>query len=69
MRYVVARLDEYGRDMTYRFYIADTLQNAPQGKYLKTSLRDLIYPDITSSKSADEIVFDVITKAGLSFKE
>lgn len=67
MRYVVARLEFYYRDMTYRFYIADSLQNIPQNKYIGKRLYDIIYPTPVDTRSGDEIAADVINKLGLHF--
>lgn len=71
MRYVVARLEEYSREMTYRFYIANSLQNIPQGKYTTKTLYDLMYEptEEDDEKSGDEIAFDIIMRAGLSFED
>lgn len=67
MRYVVARLQEDSRDMTYRFYIADTLQNIPQNKYIGKRLYDIMYPKQEDTRSGDEIAADVINRLGLKF--
>lgn len=53
--------------MTYRFYIANALQNIPQNKWYAKSLYDIMYPKPEDNKSGDEIAMDVIKKAGLSF--
>ena len=68
MRYVVARLDEFNREMTYRFYISSSLQLAPQNKHITKSLYDLLYnyhPE--EEKTGDEIVEDIMLRAGLTF--
>ena len=67
MRYVVARLQEDSRDMTYRFYIADSLQNIPQNKYIGKRLYDIMYPKQEDTRSGDEIAADVINRLGLKF--
>ena len=72
MRYVVARLEEYNREMTYRFYVANSLQNIPQGKHLMTTLYDLLYNNNEKQedeRTGDEIVFDIMQRAGLVFEE
>ena len=72
MRYVVARLEEYNREMTYRFYVANSLQNIPQGKHLMTTLYDLLYnknEKQEDERTGDEIVFDIMQRAGLVFEE
>lgn len=53
--------------MTYRFYIADSLQNIPQNKYIGKRLYDIIYPTPVDTRSGDEIAADVINKLGLHF--
>ena len=71
MRYVVARLQEYSREMTYRFYVANSLQNIPQNKYATTSLYDLLYneDDINDDRTGEEIALDIIQRAGLIFED
>lgn len=72
MRYVVARLEEYNREMTYRFYVANSLQNIPQGRHLMTTLYDLLYnknEKQEDERTGDEIVFDIMQRAGLVFEE
>ena len=70
MRYVKARLEEEGRIWTYRFYVADSLQNIPQNKHIQTSLYEFIYkPEPIDERTGDEIAADVISRAGLVFGE
>lgn len=72
MRYVVARLEEYSREMTYRFYIANSLQNIPQGKYTTKTLYDLLYDSAEveeDNRTGDEIAIDIMTRAGLVFED
>lgn len=68
MRYVNARYEQEYRDMAYRFYITNSLQNIPQNKYCTTSFSEIIKPKKVDQRSGDEIALDVIKKAGLSFK-
>lgn len=51
--------------MAYRFYVTTALQNIPQQKYTTVSFYDMLYPKPTEEKSAEEIIDDVISKAGL----
>ena len=67
MRYVVARLDEYQREQTYRNYVTKSLQLIPQNAYITASLDDILHPERIDTRSGDEIAADVIRKAGLSF--
>lgn len=63
----MARLEESDRDMAYRFYITDALQNIPQNKYNVKRFYDIINPKPEDNRSGDEIAVDVISKLGLSF--
>ncbi len=65
MRYVIARIEEDTREMTYRFYVTTCLQNIPQQKYTTVSFYDILYPKPEDNRSAEEIAADVIAKAGL----
>ena len=65
MRYVIARLDEEDREMAYRFYVTNSLQNIPQNKYITKTFYDMLYPEPQDDRSAEEIVDDVVAKAGL----
>lgn len=68
MRYVKARLEEEERTWTYRFYVANSLQNIPQGKHLQSTLHDIIYnPQPVDTRTGDEIAADIIFRAGLVF--
>lgn len=72
MRYVVARLEEYSREMTYRFYIANSLQNIPQGKCCTITLYDLMYGSAEveeDDRTGDEIAIDIMQRAGLVFED
>lgn len=67
MRYVEARLDEYNRDETYRIFVTKSLQLIPQNKCLTKDYADLLHPKQEDNRSAEEIVIDVVKKAGLHF--
>lgn len=69
MRYVIARLEEYNRDMTYRFYISNSLQNIPQNKYTVSTLYDLLYNEYKENLTGDDVAVNVIQRAGLTFEE
>lgn len=58
------------RDMTYRIYMSDCLNLINQKKYLTTRYADLVSgkDNHQISKSGDEIVQEVIEKAGLVVK-
>ena len=68
----MARFEEYSREMTYRFYVANSLQNIPQGKHMTFTLYDLLYnpvEDEEDERTGDEIAIDVMTRAGLVFED
>lgn len=69
MRYVEARLDECQREETYRIYVTKSLQLFPQNKYLQASYQETVDPpkDI-DTRTGDEIVFDIMKRAGLTFE-
>lgn len=69
MRYVEARLDEYQREETYRFYVTKSLQLLPQNKYLQASYQETVdTPKDIDTRTGDEIVFDIMKRAGLTFE-
>ena len=55
--------------MTYRLYVANSLYYTPQNKMMAKSLQDILYPVAEDTRTGDEIVLDIIAKAGLSFGE
>lgn len=72
MRYVEARVNEYSREEAYRIYVTKSLQLVPQQKYMQSSYTDMLksmYKKPEPQKSGDEIVIDIIKRAGLKFEE
>lgn len=69
MRYVEARIDEYFREEAYRIYVTKGLQLAPQGKYIKDSYIDILKPRKIDKRNGNDIIIDIINKAGLKFGE
>lgn len=67
MRYVRARYEEQQRELAYRIFVTDSLQNIPQNKYLTVRYKDLIYPKKEDTRTGDEVALQVITKLGLTF--
>lgn len=51
--------------MAYRFYVTDSLRFIPQSKYTTKSFYDMLYSKEEEEKTAEEIVQDVVQKAGL----
>lgn len=68
MRYVEARFDEYNRDEAYRIYVSKSLQLAPQDKYITKNYTDLLKPKKIDTRSGEDIVSDIMLKAGLKFE-
>lgn len=68
MRYVEARFDEYNRDEAYRIYVSRSLQLAPQDKYITKNYTDLLKPQKIDTRSGEDIVSDIMLKAGLKFE-
>lgn len=68
MRYVNARLDEYDREEAYRIYISKSLQLIPQSKWLAKGYDELLNPKPEDSLTGEEIVLDVMKRAGLQFE-
>lgn len=69
MRYVEARVDENNRDDAYRIYVCRSLQLIPQNKYISKDFKDILIPEEKDVRTADEIITDVMFKAGLNFGE
>lgn len=68
MRYVEARFDEYNRDEAYRIYVSKSLQLIPQDKYLTKNYSDILKPEQKDNRSGEDIVSDIMLKAGLKFE-
>ena len=69
MRYVEARIEENYREATYRFYVTRSLQLAPQSQCLKMSYMDIITPHEEDVRNGDEILADIMLRAGLKFED
>lgn len=52
-------------EVGYRLYITDSLQSAPQGKYLTVRYADLVLPKEVDNRTGDEIAAQVIKDLGL----
>ena len=57
------------RDWAYRHYVANSLRLIPESKYIQPTLYELLNPQPEDDRSADEIVSDIMTRAGLVFEE
>lgn len=69
MRYVEARAEEDDRELTYRIYVSRSLQLIPQNKYLKKDFYEYLNPKAEDNRSGNEIVSDIMLRAGLHFEE
>lgn len=68
MRYVIARYNEYQREMAYRFYISESLFAQGQNKHLTkpySEILDTLKNGFKEEPSGDEIAIEVIKNAGL----
>ncbi len=55
----------YLRDQAYRFYIADELYYHARNQTHTDHIRDLLYPKKQDNRTAEEIVADIVSRAGL----
>ena len=67
MRYVEARITEYVREETYRIYVTRSLQLAPQNKNIMPTYSELLKPSEKDVRTGDEVVLDIMARAGLKF--
>ena len=67
MRYVEARIDKFKRDEMYRIFISESLRIAPEGKHITKTWSDFINQTQEEPVDAEEVINDVMLKAGLSF--
>lgn len=65
-------MESFRRDETYRIYVTRSLQLIPQNKYVKLSYSDLASNSKGRNEkpalSGDEIVKDIMGRAGLRFR-
>ena len=71
MRYVMARYNDYKRDLTYRYYLTDTLFHYAHNRAMKYRYADIVEKKVklVPEKSGNEIVADVVSRAGLKKKK
>ena len=72
MRYATARFNQHQRDLAYRIYVTDCLRmvtentaKLSQGAYTAARFYDIINPKPKDERSGEEIVAEIINKAGL----
>lgn len=76
MRYVIARYKAEQREMAYRIFVTDclriTTENtadlSKEGSYISKRYYDIINPAPVDDRTGDEIVLDIISRAGLEVK-
>lgn len=67
MRYVEARIDKFKREEMYRIFISESLRIAPEGKHITKTWSDFVNQTQEEPVDAEEVINDVMLKAGLSF--
>ena len=67
MRYVMTRYAEYQKEMAYRVYVTDRLWKDSERRFIHADKRyyEWINPNHEPERSGDDIVKEVIAKAGL----
>ena len=72
MRYATARFNQCQRDMAYRIYVTDCLRmisentaNFFKGSYVQKRFADFLQKPAKDNRTGEEIVADVVKKAGL----
>lgn len=68
MRYVIARYHEIQRDEAYRIYISDVLKAMAEGiggVTVNHRFYDVLHPKKEDKRTANEIVEDIISRAGI----
>ena len=68
MRYVMARLEEYLCDITYRYYVTDYMYAEGCNKKMANRFVDIIKGKmkVPDQRSGDEIAEDVLKRAGIT---
>lgn len=71
----MSKVNQQANDTAYRVYITDCLKliaentaNISRGQYMKLRYYDIIYPAKVDTRTGDEIVEDIIKRAGLVVK-
>ena len=71
----MARLNEKAKTEAYRIYVTDALRVVAEntarfasGNYIKARYADMIEPKKQDNRTGDEIVEDIIKRAGLVVK-
>ena len=71
----MSKVKQQAKDTAYRVYVTDCLKliaentaNISRGKYMKSRYHDIIHPAKVDDRTGDEIVEDIIKRAGLVVK-
>lgn len=64
----MAKYSEQERELAYKIYVTDSLMYAPQMMHKVDRYCDLIMPKKIDTRSAEEIIDDIIAKGGLKKK-
>ena len=68
MKYASSRFKYEQRELAYKIYLTDTLFYQVQNQRLTTRYIDMLNKKV-DNRTGDEIVIEVMNKAGLRFKE
>lgn len=67
----MARYEAEQRSLAYRVYVTDCLRQIAEnsahlgGGYIRARYYDIVYPPAAPQKDVDEIVADVVSRAGI----
>ena len=68
----MSKVNQQAKDTAYRVYVTDCLKliaentaNISRGQYMKSRYYDIIHPAKADTRTGDEIVEDIIKRAGL----
>lgn len=71
----MSKVSQQAKDTAYRVYVTDSLKliaentaNFAKGQYMKARYYDIITPKKLDTRTGDEIVEDIIKRAGLVVK-
>lgn len=71
----MSKVNQQAKDTAYRVYVTDSLKliaentaNFSKGQYMKARYYDIITPKKQDTRTGDEIVEDIIKRAGLVVK-
>ena len=72
----MSKVNQQAKDTAYRVYVTDCMKlisentaNISHGQYMKARYYDIIRPAKADIRTGDEIVEDIIKRAGLVVKE